>query len=676
ALSAHLKSVVLNKTIVILALCLGALPLYAMLPGKGVVDTQQTSAITPPEAVQDALKTGLDALATGDVRQAQSVRDDMTKGSLDQHILQWAIALSGGDAVTSAEIAKAAADLPDWPGLATLRNNSERALYRENPSADAVIAAFGASKPKTPKGAAILARAHVAKGNGAAAREALAPLWRTARMEAVDELIILGEFSSVLTKDDHLTRMQMMLYAERIASAGRVVAVAGAQPLYDAWVSAIRGANTTPALMKAVAPDQQKTAAYQFVEMLSLRKASKFKEAAEALAKVPTDSAALVDADAWWTERRIVARALLDRGQTKLAYQTVAGHAAQSPTSAVEAEFHAGWIALRMLKDPALAATHFQKILTLSSKPQSASRGHYWLGRALEAQGKDAKSAYQSAAHFGTNFYGQLAAARLGMTTLEVPTPSVGNEERTRFDKREAVSAIRRLQALGYSDRARALYCDLAEELDSVGEIALLANQVQARGDHFTALKIGKIAANRGLDVGSLSHPTGAIPASANISGSGQALAYAIARQESEFNTNAISKAGARGLLQLMPATAREIAGRHDMVFEAGRLTGDPGYNATLGAHFLGEQIDRFDGSYILTFAGYNAGPRRSQEWMKKYGDPRGKRIDEVVDWIERIPFSETRNYVQRVMENYQVYKVRLGGSVTIEDDLRFGRRK
>jgi soluble lytic murein transglycosylase len=198
----------------------------------------------------------------------------------------------------------------------------------------------------------------------------------------------------------------------------------------------------------------------------------------------------------------------------------------------------------------------------------------------------------------------------------------------------------------------------------------------ERREDHTLALKIGKIAAGRGLDIGALSHPVGAIPADADISGSGKALAYAIARQESEFNAAAVSHAGARGLLQLLPGTAKSVARKAGMTFSQERLTTDAGYNATLGAAFLSEQLGRFDGSYVLTFVGYNAGPGRARDWIKRYGDPRGKDIDTVVDWIERIPFTETRAYVQRVMENYQVYKMRLSGSFDIEGDLVKGRQR
>ena len=188
------------------------------------------------------------------------------------------------------------------------------------------------------------------------------------------------------------------------------------------------------------------------------------------------------------------------------------------------------------------------------------------------------------------------------------------------------------------------------------------------------SLEIGKSAFNRGLDVAALAFPIGVIPPSANINGSGKALAYSIARQESAFNPTAISGADARGLLQLLPGTAKAVAGRHGLPFTAAKLTSDPGYNATLGAHYLGEQIDAFNGSYIMTFAAYNAGRGSVAKWIERYGDPRDPKVD-AVDWVELIPYSETRNYVERVMENLQVYRARFGGGnrLQIEADLHRG---
>jgi soluble lytic murein transglycosylase len=305
----------------------------------------------------------------------------------------------------------------------------------------------------------------------------------------------------------------------------------------------------------------------------------------------------------------------------------------------------------------------------------SLSRAYYWLGRAAEVGGPgDAKTYFTKAAAYGTTFYGQLAAERVGLRTLNIVYPEPSTADRQSFDGREAVSAIKRLQEAGYDRYAETLYRDLAGQLTSPGELALLAVLAEKQGNHFMALKVGKIAGARGIDVGALSHPLGVIPDTADISGSGKALAYAIARQESEFNVGAVSSAGARGLLQLMPGTAKQLAKKAGLTFSQDRLTSDAGYNATLGAAFLGEQLDRFGGSYVLTFAGYNAGPNRATQWVAKYGDPRGKDIDAVVDWIERIPYTETRSYVQRVMENYEVYKMRISGKYDIVGDLVNGR--
>ena len=232
------------------------------------------------------------------------------------------------------------------------------------------------------------------------------------------------------------------------------------------------------------------------------------------------------------------------------------------------------------------------------------------------------------------------------------------------------------LEDAGREWRADLIYRDLADRLTDADELALLAWRAEKRGDNTLALQIGKLAHVRGLEVDTVSWPIGAIPDKARIGDTGRALAYAIARQESAFNVSAVSPANAKGLLQLLPGTAKMMAKKTGLKYSSKKLVTDPAYNATLGSAYLSEQLDTFGNSYILTFAGYNAGPGRVKEWIGTYGDPRGKPIEEVVDWVERIPFTETRNYVQRVMENYQVYKARIARSnLDIVGDLRFGRR-
>ncbi|CAM5583489.1 hypothetical protein MAUB1S_09834 [Mycolicibacterium aubagnense] len=640
------------------------------LPMFPVPNKQDLPAFNPLQ-----LKIGLDALAAKDFDGARAARDKLPVSSLDHHILAWAIALYGGDRVPSGEIAAASELLPGWPGMATLRRNSERALVRENPGADIVIKAFDGSQPQTAEGIIALSRAYVAKGDVKAAQSVLSPFWRTEKLEAKDETTIINEFGPIIPTADHRYRMERMFYADRVGSAQRVAMLAGAKELADAWAAASEGDKNTPKLLAAV-PTEQRSAGYLFAEAEYLRKRKKFNDAAALILKAPVDRAALVDPDAWWVERRVLSRELVDKGDMKTAYRIVSTHMAESPTNAADAEFHAGWYALRGLKDPAKAAEHFSRIANFAQGNLSLSRAYYWLGRAAEAGGPgDAKEYFTKASAFGTTFYGQLAGERVGNRTLNIASPQPNDSDRQSFTKREAVSAIGRLQQAGYERYANTLYIDLAGQLTSPGEVALLAEMAGKQGNHFLALRIGKIAAANGVNVGALSHPIGVIPETANISGSGKALAYAIARQESEFNVSAVSRVGALGLLQLMPSTAEQLAKKAGMAFSEAKLTTDPGYNATLGAAFLGQQLDRYNGSYVLTFAGYNAGPRRADQWIKRYGDPRGKDIDTVVDWIERIPYAETRSYIQRVMENYEVYKMRISGEFDIVGDLVNGRK-
>lgn len=627
------------------------------------------------EASLARLKSGLDALAASQVAKARAIRDSLPKNSLDRQILTWAVAHYGAGLVPSSDIAVAAQTLVSWPGIKTLRRNGELAMAREKPEPSAVVLAFGGRTPETLPGVKLLTRAHLALGNKAAAHSVLAPLWHREKLEARDESAIIREFGTLLTIADHRRRMERMLYAERANAAVRVADLAGATALCKAWSAVLRNERKAARKLLDAVPASQRSGGFYFAEARLLRRQAKFAAAAAAMAKAPRDRAALVDPDAWWVERRVLSRELLDEGDLKAAYQVAAGHAAESPASAVDAEFHAGWYALRSLKDAKTAARHFSRIEKVAEGAISRSRGYYWLGRAAEAGASgDARAYFEKAAAYGTTFYGQLAAERIGRKAIEAAYPAPTGGDRLAFERREAVQAIRRLEAAGYLRFADRLYRDLAAELTSPGELALLTSMARERGNHYLGLKLAKTASARGVDIGSLSHPVGVIPATAQISGAGKALAYAIARQESEFNVGAVSGAGARGLLQLLPGTAKAMAKLAGLPYSQARLTTDPAYNATLGSTFLGEQLGRFDGSYVLTFAGYNAGPKRARDWMSRYGDPRGKDIDTVVDWIERIPFTETRTYVQRVMENYQVYKMQISGEFDIVGDLVNGR--
>jgi soluble lytic murein transglycosylase len=472
--------------------------------------------------------------------------------------------------------------------------------------------------------------------------------------------------------------MDRLLYASRTEDALRAASRLGKeqQTLAKAMALAVKGSSKAGKALDALPSSVKRDALYAFGRIHILRLAGKTDEAARLLAAAPRDAATLVSPDAWWVERRLVSRALIEQGDAKRAYAIAANHAAETPTLQAEAEFHAGWYALEYLHDPATAKRHFATIAAVSKGPLSLSRAQYWLGRSAEAAGdkNTARAQYALAAAYPTTFYGQLAISRIGAGPLRIdPMPQANASTRSRFDARELVIAIRHLTAIGYDDRAATIYRHLAETLDDAAEVALLAGMAENSGNHQLALQIGKSAAVRGLPVDALAFPTAAIPSSAKTPSVERPVVFAIARQESAFNPAAISGAGARGLLQLMPATAKEVAKDVGLPYSKARLTSDPAYNATLGAAHLGDLVSSFGGSYVMTFAAYNAGSSRVAQWVKAHGDPRDPNVD-VVNWIELIPFTETRNYVQRIMENLQVYRARMGApSLRIEADLHRG---
>ena len=638
------------------------------------VSAETTGAIPVAASVSGSLKQGLDALANKDVETALAIRAGMREGSAERKLLAWSIALSGQPGIASADIAAIAIALPDWPGQQAMRSNSEAALAREDVSAQQIIQAFGNTRPESLSGAVLLAKAHLANGNRKAAHAAIAPIWRSEKLSASDEALVLKSVGDALSREDHRVRMHMQFYKDRAGDGMRMASLSGQASLAKARAAVIKESKDAKALLNAVDPASRKDPGYLFARIKQARREENYKQAAQLLLSAPREAAALIDADEWWVERRLISRELLDTGDAKTAYKIAAAHSAESGPDRAEAEFHAGWYALRFLADPNRAARHFENVLQASASPITQARGHYWLARTKTGPGAIAQ--YKAAAQHAGTFYGQLAAQKLGSGRLAVSNPKPNAADRGRFAAREQVQAIAALEATGYDGRADLFYRYLAESLSSPGELALLAARAEKRGNRTLALQIGKIAHARGLEVDTVSWPIGAIPDSAKIGESGRAMAYAIARQESAFNVGAVSPANARGLLQLLPGTAKLMARKTGQPYKPKALTTDAAYNATLGAAYLSEQLDNFGNSYILTFAGYNAGPNRVRKWIDAYGDPTGKDIETVVDWVERIPFTETRNYVQRVMENYQVYKARLTPArLDIEKDLRFGRQ-
>lgn len=622
------------------------------------------------------LKAGLDALANNNITKTLNLRNSMEKHNLDRYILTWALGLSKQDNIPSSEIFYAINMLKGWPGIETMQRNAERAFLNETNATHAIIQKFSHHPPLTAQGMALFAKALIATGQITRAQHIIAPWWHKTRLNAKEEVFVLKNASAALKPIDHLKRMQFMLYAHRFDSAARVAKLARAQSLFDAFVAVEKNDPSATQKLQAVERAWKKDPLFQFARMRHLRRTEQYDAAATLMMKTSKDAFHLMNPQSLWKEQRALSREMLDLNKPQIAYQLVARHTGMTSALAIDAEFHAGWYALRFLHNPKLAMQHFSRIPQLSSLPFSASRGYYWMGRTAETLGehKNAQHYFYRAAHFGATYYGQLAATRLNQKKFNISFPKPTIAERQHFSARTAIKAIQRLEDAGYAEFAKIFYRELGKKIESPGELALLAVMAEKNGDYYTSLRIGKMASFLGKNVGALSHPLGAIPTSAHISVEEKSLIYAIAHKESEFNPRAISQAGAQGILQLLPTTAEALAKKYSIAWSHKKFISDPCYNVTLGAHFLNEQLERFNGSYILTLIGYNAGPRRVNEWIKRYGDPRGQPLDNVIDWIERIPYTETRNYVIHVMENYGVYKARLTGKIDIQTALLSGR--
>jgi soluble lytic murein transglycosylase len=390
--------------------------------------------------------------------------------------------------------------------------------------------------------------------------------------------------------------------------------------------------------------------------------------------EAPRDPAKQIDLDQWWIERRLVARKLLDLGDAKTAYQIT--NDAATPLSEnyrAEHEFTSGWIALQFLHEPGVALTHFARIAEVNSNPIALARSFYWQGRAAQALGREqeARARYEVAARYPTAYYGQLARAQLhldDLTIREQPPPA----ERRPL---ELGRAFEILYSIDQPDIVANMSADVADKSTDPEGLATLGEITARHSDARATLLIGKTALGRGYPLERYAFPDFGVPPYRQIGPEVErCVVYAIVRQESAFNPKDRSSANALGLMQVTPAAGRDTAKRFNVPFDQHRLTSDMVYNAQLGTAELGNDIASWRGSYILAFVAYNAGPRRAKEWIDQYGDPRDRNVDPI-DWIERIPISETRNYVERVMENMQVYRARLENNpkLLIEADMRRG---
>ena len=604
------------------------------------------------------LREGLDAYRHGDLAKgdaaAATAKDPLVVTALEWTALRLKPLEAGPRRIT-----RFIATHPGWPATDWLRKHAELALYAAHVPAKRVIETFGASEPVTPAGRVALAKALLDEGETARANELARKVWREDRLNTSQEGVLRKNFGAALTTADSARRASRLAYDEQFSAALRAASLAGPDivALIQIRAAAERGISTDKSFADAP-PSVKNDAGLIFARIKHLLRHKKYAEAGALMLTAPRDPAAVVDGDAWWEERRNLARKLLDAGDALTAYKICDGHAAEANDKQIEAEFHAGWIALRYLDKPDLAAPHFDKAMQIARTPISRARAAYWRGRAAEAAKGDAAAYYEKAAADSATFYGQLARLRLGRSDTPIrfaPLPAEGAK------RDESVRVIELLYAAGAKDVAVPLAYLGAKSIEAPEQMAALASVVVKDSDAKVSLTFGKLAAQNGHPIDDVAFPTYGVPQFSPFENSASLpVVYSIARQESAFDPKAVSHAGAMGLMQMIASTARSTARRVGVAFEARRMTADPVFNAQLGAAHLGDLLKEQRNSLILTFAAYNAGGRRVKEWIAAHGDPRNAGVDPI-DWIERIPFSETRNYVQRVLENLTMYRARLG---------------
>ncbi|MDD1517005.1 MULTISPECIES: lytic transglycosylase domain-containing protein [Bradyrhizobium] len=634
---------------------------------KKTVD-KPTDKPAPPPLTGDlaALKDAIDLTRKGKTEDASAARDRIADPA-GQKLADWFMLRHSESTANFKRYAAFLAANPDWPSSALLRRRAEARLWQEKADA-AIVHKFTMDRPTSAKGKFALARVLLAEGETDRAARLVRETWRAEELSERSEEDSYEAFRDLLTADDHRARMDKRLGAKDYVGARRAAKRLGEDAL--AIVKACAGvtgkANKAKDYLEDVPAEARRDLGYVLCRAQWHLQKDRIDDAAEVILAAAPDTMAAQDTDAWWRERRLLARKLLDQGKSRTAYDVVRMAAVpEKEVYRIDYHFMCGWIALRFLNDPRTAMMHFAAIDEGSANPIALSRAHYWRGRAAEAMGAtaDARMSYRAAARYQTAYYGQLARAKLGLDGIELrpPSPVLASAETQLADER--VRAADMLYGIGERDMVFYYAEDFAKASTDVTALEALAELAGRRNDARVMLEVGKTALARGLALDHYAFPTIGIPEHKQVAPAIEtSVIYSVARTESSFDQRDKSPANAVGLMQVTPEAGRDTAKRFGLTYDWDRMVSDPVYNTQMGAAELSALLSEYRGNQIMTFAGYNAGRGRVREWVQARGDPRDPNVDPV-DWVERIPLSETRNYVQRVMENVLVYRAKFEGS-------------
>ena len=628
------------------------------------VSTVTASRLTPQD--RDIYARAFAAFDAEDPATALAIADTGT-APLPRDVLRW-LDMQAPETTASFTAITAFIDAhPDWPLLTVLRRNAEAnaaapfvdptSPLPQTPPAT-IIAWFERNPPLTGAGAWLYTSALAAGGDPTAAGVAR-QAWLELDFDRAVERRFLDQFGDALDTSHHDARLRRLVRARNTAAAARVVPLASPDvaKLARAQLQLMQREPGVDGAIAAVPTHLRDDPGLWFERLRWRRREGHTAGAIEIL----TDPPVIPDDPGRWTrERLILARGALNRRDFTTAYTLAAGHGLTEGATFADAEFLAGWIQLTFLDNPAVAFGHFRHLLANVRFPISRARGAYWSGRAAQAGGDAAAATdfFRQAAVYPTTFYGQLALTTLGRD-LPPATPAVAATA-PRILEHPSVAVAVELHDAGAAHHARHFLRQLVRSADGPADFRAVAELATALDRPTEALAVAKRAAFHGHDLEPFAFPR--LPADAPIDPTLEApLVHGLVRQESTFDARVVSTAGARGLMQLMPATAQRTARNLGLPYRGpDQLLEDPAFNVQLGQAYLAEMVARYDGAYILALAAYNAGPSRVDRWLRAYGDPRRPGVD-AINWVESIPFSETRNYVQRVMEAIPYYRRILG---------------
>ncbi len=594
-----------------------------------------------------------------------------------RHLLLWRIAIEDKNA-SFFELKEAIETLKNWPRHNRMRIEAEKKISDSGLDNEHIIKFFDQWPPLTGKGKLAFAKTLDAGNFEDETKAQIRSAWQHNSLTRDEEREILRRFGKYLTPADHQKRADTMIWARNRGAASRMLSRLKGEDraLATARYKLMRSAGGIDAAVRRVPQARQRDGGLLYERVRWRRRHGLSDEAIELAMQFPEGSQNSKAAKRMWQERHLLARRAIKDGNYSAAYTLVSRHGFNKGGEFADGEWLSGWLALQKLHDPILALSHFKRLQEGVTTPVSLARAYYWIGRAQQSLGliEAAQTAWQKASRFDFTYYGLLAADKLGNKTLLLghdPVPSAQQTED--FESNMQIQALNLIGLYGNRSLFRTFSYHLDDLLPNAVDHVMLAALANQMGQKRAALRAAKAALWRGEVLPDSAWPVITLPENLPVD---QAFLLALMRQETELDPKAVSRVGAQGLMQLMPATARHTARLMGLRYRKSWLTSDPDYNVRLGSRHMQELLNEFDGSYILAIVSYNAGKTRAYRWMREYGDPRTQ--SDPIDWVETIPFSETRNYVQRVLENVQVYRHRLAKApvpVTMWQDLTRGHK-